>query len=319
MHKIAVLTSGGDAPGMNPAVRAVVRVGLRQGLEVVAVRGGIKGLHEGAFLPMERSSVSNIIQRGGTIIYSSRYPEFKKPEVRAESVAKLREHGIEGLVVIGGDGSFHAAELLVQEFGFPVVGLPGTIDNDLYGTDFTIGYDTAMNTALDAIDKIRDTAQAMERVFFIEVMGRHAGYLALELAVAGGVDAVLLPEVETDFEVMAKTLQDCFNAGRDTVMVVVAEGDQTGGATLAAEKIRELLDVKSYVAILGYIQRGGNPTARDRVLASKLGAAAVEALVHGKSGVMLGEVNGEVVETRFPETWSKRKPLDHRLLDLLNL
>lgn len=317
MRRIGVFTSGGDSPGMNAAVRAVVRTALSEGIEVLGFNRGFKGIHDRDYVTMDRGSVSNIVQRGGSVLYSSRFPEFKDEAIRQKCYANLKDLGVDGLVACGGDGTLHGAQCMIDESDLRVVGLPGTIDNDLAGTDFTIGYDTALNTALDAIDKIRDTAETMERVFFIEVMGRHSGYLALETAVAGGAEAVLVPEINMDTVHLAETLSDCVTKGNRTFIVVVAEGDEVGGAQAIADHVSEKLDIPNWVAVLGYIQRGGSPTARDRLLASKLGHGAVHALIDGAQGVLIGEVNGLIVRTPFTSTWTTKKELDKNLLRLM--
>ena len=318
MKRIAVFTSGGDAPGMNACIRAVVRTASKLDMTVLGVRKGYTGLCNDDIIPMERRSVSNIIQQGGTILETSRSAEFHTKEGRARAIAVMKKHGIEGLVAIGGDGTFRGAQALLIECDVPVIGCPGTIDNDLYGTDATIGYDTAVNTALDAIDRIRDTATAMERLFIIEVMGRHVGFIALQVAIAGGAEWVLLPETVSDHEAFYRRFEQGLEAGRRTNIVVVAEGDETGGAEKVADSLKKLYGIQSRVTVLGHIQRGGSPTARDRVLASKMGAAAVLSLREGKSGLSVGEIGGEVVLTSIDDVISKRKPLNPFELELMN-
>jgi len=317
MKTIAVLTSGGDAPGMNACIRAVVRTGAVHDLRLVGFRRGFAGLMAGDRIPLDRRSVANIIQRGGTLLGTSRSPEFKTAEGRRKAIDVLKSSGVDGLVVIGGEGSFRGAQDLIQESGLPVVGIPGTIDNDLYGTDFSIGFDTAVNTALEAIDRIRDTAASHERLFLIEVMGHRTGFLALEVGLAGGAEAVIVPEAPTDLDQLCKTLGESHRRGKSSSIVVVAEGDEPGVAFSIANRVKSDVGMESRVVILGHIQRGGTPTAKDRVLASRLGAAAVEALIEGKSGVMAGEMNGTVAMTPFPETWNNRKRLDLSRLALV--
>lgn len=317
---IAVLTSGGDSPGMNAAVRAVVRAGSAYNIEVFAVYHGYQGLIEGEFEKVNSNFVSNIIQRGGTILKSARSLEFRTPEGRVKAAANIKERDIDALVVIGGDGTFTGANILSQEHGINVVGIPGTIDNDIIGTDETIGYDTALNTALDAIDKIRDTADAHERMFLVEVMGRDTGFIALETAIACGAELALLPEELTDIKEIISQLKNMLKEQKRSSLVVVAEGDETGGALKLAEKIKD--DFKQYdmkVCILGHIQRGGAPSAHDRVLASRLGASAVKVLLEGHSEVMVGIVNNSLKITPMRVAVSKKKNLDYALIELAKL
>jgi 6-phosphofructokinase 1 len=316
MKRIGILTSGGDAPGMNAAIRAAVRTACVRGVECLGITDGYTGLLVGPLHPLGPRAVSNIIQRGGTILGTSRCDEFKSVEGRRRGAERLREAGIDALVVIGGDGSFRGADRLAIESGMAVIGVPGTIDNDIAGTDTTIGYDTAVNTAVDAIDKIRDTAASHSRVFFIEVMGRHAGFIALEAAIGGGAEEVILPEEETTIEVVCERLREGLARGKSSSIVIVAEGHPLGGAAAVAKRVEAVLPVDTKTTILGHIQRGGRPTARDRVLASRLGAAAIDRLLAGEAGVMVGELNGRVATTPLPETWSRRKPLDAALLRL---
>lgn len=317
MKTIAVLTSGGDAPGMNACIRAVVRTGAVHGLRVIGFRHGFNGLMNGEHIPLDPRSVANIIQRGGTFLGTSRSPEFKKADGRRKAIEALKASGVDGLIVIGGEGSFRGAQDLIQESGIRAVGIPGTIDNDLYGTDFSIGFDTAVNTALEAIDRIRDTAASHERLFLVEVMGHRTGFLALEVGLAGGAEAVIVPEAPTDLDQLCKTLSDSHRRGKSSSIVIVAEVDEPGVAFTIAERIKSNVGMESRVVILGHVQRGGPPTAKDRVLASRLGAAAVEALVDGKTGIMVGEVNNTVVRTPFSETWQKHKGLDLSRLALV--
>jgi len=300
IKKIGVLTSGGDAPGMNAAIRAVVRVSIYNKLEIVGVKRGFTGLLEKDFMPLQSHSVSKIISQGGTILKSSRCPQFSEPDVRKEAFNNMSEAGIDALVVIGGDGSFRGAHALYQDFGLPVVGIPGTIDNDIYGTDFTIGYDTAINTAISAIDKIRDTADSHNIIFFVEVMGRDAGFIGLSTSIATGAEATLIPEVEPDVLALCDYLEYGRRKNKTSGIVIVAEGCRAGSAAEVAAKVKEVLpNYDTRVTTLGHIQRGGSPTCNDRVLASVLGYGAVTALLNGFSDVMIGEVNGEIVHTPF--------------------
>lgn len=320
MKKIAVLTSGGDSPGMNAAVRAVVRTGLSLQIEVFGIYHGYQGLIENQIKPLTSGSVSNIIQRGGTFLKCARSEEFRTVEGRAKAAENLKNAGIDGLVVIGGDGSFTGANIFSNEHDIPVVGVPGTIDNDLIGTDETIGYDTALNTAMEAIDKIRDTADAHERLFLVEVMGRDTGFIALETGIASGSELILLPEQATEVDDVRASLKGILKEHKRSSLVVVAEGDETGGALKLSEKIQD--DFSKYemrVCILGHIQRGGAPSARDRVLASHLGSQAVLALHEGHSKVMVGLINNKVHITPLKVACSKKKEIDYDLLELAKL
>jgi len=317
MKRIGVLTSGGDAPGMNACIRAVVRVALSHGLEVMGIRRGYVGLVQGEMQVMDRGSVSNIIHLGGTMLQTARSPEFKTKEGRERAMRVLHEAQIDGLILIGGDGTFHGATELMNEADVALVGVPGTIDNDVYGTDFTIGFDTAVNTALEAIDRIRDTALSLDEVFFVEVMGRRTGFIALESGVAGGADELIIPEVPESVGDLCERLAASFKRKKLNAIVVVAEGNRPGDTFRIAHEVKERVGIDSRVVILGHVQRGGSPTARDRVLASKLGAAGVEALLQGKAGHMVGEVRGEVVHTPLKDTWARKKALDIKLADLL--
>ncbi|MCD6506662.1 6-phosphofructokinase [Candidatus Poribacteria bacterium] len=319
VKRIGLFTSGGDAPGMNACVRAVVRTAIYHGLEVIGILRGYAGMIKGEMIEMNLSSVSNIIQRGGTILKTARSEEFMREEGRAEAARNLREWNIDALVAIGGDGTYRGASRLSREHGIPVVGVPGTIDNDIYGTDFTIGYDTAINTAMDAIDRIRDTAASHERIFFIEVMGRESGFIALEVGVAGGAEAILIPEVETDIDEMCRMLMRGRARGKTSSIVIVAEGNRSGGAYEVAEKVKERTGLDYRVTVLGHIQRGGSPTVRDRVLASKLGSAAVEALLKDKFNVMVGEINGQVELTPLDMIWTHKKQVDLSLYKLAGI
>ncbi len=319
ISKIGVLTSGGDAPGMNACVRAVVRTAIYHGIEVVGIKRGYAGLIDGDMYDMDLSSVSNIIQRGGTILKTARSEEFKTPEGRVKAAANIHQWKINGLIAIGGDGTYRGANCLGKECDIAVVGAPGTIDNDICGTDFTIGYDTAINIALDAVDRIRDTAASHERIFFIEVMGRDAGCIALDVGIAGGAEAILIPETPTDIDGMCETLASGRERGKNSSIVIVAEGDEFGGAYAIAEEVKKRTGLDYRVSILGHIQRGGSPTARDRVLASRLGAAAVEALKDGASNVMAGEINGKMEFTQLESIWTGRKEVNMGLCHLARM
>ncbi|MBK9508205.1 MAG: 6-phosphofructokinase [Cytophagaceae bacterium] len=321
MKKIAVFTSGGDAPGMNACIRAVVRGAIYHGLEVYGIRRGYNGMIAGDIFEMGSKSVSNIVQRGGTILKSARSKDFMTPEGRKKAYENLMSHGIEGLVAIGGNGTFTGAEVFYNEYQIPTVGCPGTIDNDLYGTDYTIGFDTAVNTSLEAIDKIRDTADSHDRVFFIEVMGRDSGYIAIQSGIGGGAEIVMVPETHTPLKKVVSTLKDGWNRQKSSSIIVVAEGDEEGHATQIADKIKEQvgdkLDIR--VSTLGHMQRGGSPTAYDRILASRMGLAAVEGLINGQKNVMAGIVNNELVYTPFIDTIKKQKPIHDDLLRMVHI
>lgn len=320
MKSIGVFTSGGDAPGMNACIRSVVRNALYLGLDVYGIKYGYNGMIDGDIYKMKSYSVSNIVQRGGTILKSARSKDFMTKEGRKQAFEQLQKRGIEGLVAIGGDGTFTGANIFYEEYGIPVVGAPGTIDNDLYGSDYTIGFDTAVNTALDAIDKIRDTANSHDRVFFVEVMGRHSGYIAIHCGIGGGAELVMVPETSTTIQDVIDTLK----AGRDrqktSSLVVVAEGDEQGNAHEIATKVaKELPDLDIRVSTLGHIQRGGSPTSVDRILASRLGMAAVEGLINGKKNVMVGVINDQIVYTSFKLAISKAKPISDDLMRMVNV
>jgi 6-phosphofructokinase 1 len=319
MKKIGVLTSGGDAPGMNACIRAVVRYGVSRRLEVVGIRRGYRGILEEDFVKLGSRSVANIIHRGGTVLETARCEEMKTEEGINKAVEILQRAGIEGLITIGGDGTLRGATALAEATNIKVISIPSTIDNDVYGTDYTIGFDTAINTALDAIDKIRDTAGSLQRLFFIEVMGRSRGFIALEVGIAGGAEDILIPEVETKIEQLCLDIRRSFKRGKKSSIVIVAEGDEAGGAFSIAQQVWERLRLEYRICVLGHVQRGGSPTARDRVLASKLGAAAVDALVKGKAGYMVGELKGDIAFTPLRETWEKRKELDSNLLRLIKV
>jgi len=317
-RRIAVLASGGDAPGMNACLRAVVRAGCDAGMEILGVRRGFSGLIAGEMSALGRRDVGNIIQRGGIVLGTSRCEELHTPEGRSKAARSLREAGVDALVVMGGDGSFRGAWALVQETGACCLGIPATIDNDVYGTDFSLGFDTAVNTALESIDRIRDTADSLERPFFVEVMGRSSGAIALEVGLAGGAQDVVVPETPTNVEELCAGLQEGFRRGRRSGIIVVAEGDEAGGAFILAREVGRCINTEYRVVVLGHVQRGGAPTARDRVLGAKLGAAAVDALVAGEENVMVGEVGGRVTLTPLREVSERVKQTDEALLHLVH-
>ncbi len=314
--RIAILTSGGDAPGMNACIRSAVRVAKSLNWTVFGIKRGYRGLIYGELEEMGSRSVSNIIQRGGTILRASRCKEFETDEGLQQAKRTLEAFGIQALIVIGGDGSFHGAVALAKIWDGQIIGIPGTIDNDLVGTDITIGYDTAVNTAVWAIDKIRDTAEAQERYFLVEVMGREAGFIALDAGLSGGAEEVLVPEIHTDLGEIHKRLMQGKQRGKTSSIVIVAEGNHEGSAFEIASKLKKLCGSEYRVVVLGHIQRGGSPTARDRILATKLGAFAIDVLAEGKTGVMVGEVRGDLVTTPLEDTWKTKKPLDPYLLRL---
>lgn len=317
---IGILTSGGDSPGMNAAIRSVTRAAIFNGIKVKAIYRGYKGLISGEIKEFQTQNVSNIIQQGGTIIKSARCKEFMTVEGRKIAYENMQKEGIDALVVIGGDGTFTGARIFAQEFNVPIVGLPGTIDNDLYGTDSTIGYDTALNTILDAVDKIRDTASSHERLFFIEVMGRDAGFLALNSALATGAEAAIIPELETKTDQLAELIKNGFRKSKNSSIVIVAESEITGGANGLAERMhREYPDFDVRVTILGHIQRGGSPSAYDRILASRMGVAAIDALMDEQRSIMIGIVNDEIVHVPFTKAIKDDKPVNEKLLGILQM
>ena len=315
---IGILTSGGDAPGMNAAIRAVTRAAIYNGFEVKGIYRGYKGLITDEIVPFKTENVSNIIQHGGTILKTARCKEFETPEGRKLAYDTLVKEGIDALVVIGGDGSLTGARIFAQEYDLPIIGLPGTIDNDLYGTDHTIGYDTALNTIMDAVDKIRDTASSHERLFFIEVMGRDAGFLALNGAIATGCEAAIIPEISTEIDQLEELVKNGFRKSKNSSIVLVAESPTTGGAMHLAERVKnEYPQYDVRVTILGHIQRGGSPTAQDRILASRMGSAAIDALLDGQRNVMIGIRNDEIVYVPFSKAIKYDKPINRELLNTL--
>lgn len=315
MKRIAVLTSGGDAPGMNAAIRAVVRKGLYEGMEVYGINYGYAGLVAGDIRKLTRRDVGDKISRGGTFLYSARYPEFATEEGQLKGIEQLNKFGIEGLVVIGGDGSYMGAAALTKH-GYPTVALPGTIDNDIPGTDFCIGFDTAINTVLDSVDKIRDTATSHVRTFIIEVMGRNAGDIALWTGVAGGAEQIIIPETEFNMEEIANTIQKGRERGKKHSIVILAEGVMNGNKF--AEELSKHGDYQARVTVLGHVQRGGSPTARDRVLSSVFGARAVDLLKVGKGGLCVGIVDNKIVENDIVETLNTKKHMPDVSLYKLN-
>lgn len=321
MKKIAVFTSGGDSPGMNACVRAVVRAGNSLGLDVYGIWNGYEGMIDGDIKLLTSRDVANIIQRGGTILGTARSERFRTPEGRKLAYDNLKKHGIDGVVACGGDGTFTGANIFMREYPeIHFVGTPGTIDNDLFGTDFTIGYDTAINTAMEAIDKIKDTANAHNRLFFVEVMGRDAGFIALRSGIATGAEAILIPEIKQDIDSLVKVLEDSYARKKTGTIVVVAEGDEEGGAYTVAEKVKAQFDrYEMKVTVLGHIQRGGSPTCNDRLLGSRLGIAAVEALVDGTSGVMIGQVHNDISYTPFGKAIKHNSGLSPVLLKISEL
>lgn len=330
MKKVAILTSGGDAPGMNPAIRAAMRCAVAKGCEVVGVERGYHGLIYGSFIPFNVHDVDIMVHRGGTILKSARSDEFRTPEGRQKAVEELNKAGITGVIVIGGDGSFQGAQHL-DRLGIPVIGIPGTIDNDIAGTDYSIGFDTAVNTVVEAVNKIRDTASSHERISVVEVMGRRAGYIALNSGLAAGAEAILIPEMPVDLTALSQRLQRAYEIGKAHSIVIVAEGvhdvpelddDSAAGASIAfriADRITRLTSYETRVTVLGHLQRGGSPTAADRILASRLGWAAVDLLMQGASGRMVGVQNDQIVDLTLQEALDGEKQIDRELYNLADL
>ena len=316
ISNIGVLTSGGDAPGMNAATRATVRTAIANGLRVTGIIRGYTGLVAGDFEQLQARSVSNIVQLGGTMLKTSRCEAFLEPEGREQAAARIADAGIDGLIAIGGDGTFRGLRDIYVEHGVSAIGVPGTIDNDIYGTDLTIGFDTAVNTALESIDKIRDTADSHDRIFFIEVMGRKCGAIALEVGVSGGAEAVLVPEVPVDLDELSRAIAQGKSQGKTSYIVVVAEGAHEGGAQAVCDFVSRRVELEGRVSIIGHVQRGGSPTSADRRLASRMGRSAVEALIEGRADIMVGVRCGKTVHVPLEEATSKKKTVD---LDLLTL
>ena len=317
---IGILTSGGDAPGMNAAIRAITRTAIFNNIEVKGIYRGYKGLLTGEIVPFKTNSVSNIIQRGGTVLKSARCAEFMNVEGRKKAYENLVKHNIDSLVVIGGDGTLTGAAIFASEFNIPIVGLPGTIDNDLLGTDTTIGYNTALNTIVEAVDKIRDTATSHERLFFIEVMGRNCGALALNSAIAAGAEAAIIPEISIEKDQLHEFISQGFRKSKNSSLVLVAESEITGGALQLAERVKNQYpqyDVR--VSILGHLQRGGSPTAQDRILASRMGYAAIQALLESQRNIMIGVRNEEIVYVPFSKAIKKEKSINPEFLDILKV
>ncbi|AEH51922.1 6-phosphofructokinase [Pseudothermotoga thermarum] len=314
MKTIAVLTSGGDSPGMNAAIRAVVRVGIRSGLKVVGIERGYCGLIDGTFKEMTFASVAGITEKGGTILRTSRCGEFYTPEGRAKAAEQLKKAKIDGLVVIGGEGSLTGAKILHEEYGIPIVGIPGTIDNDIAETDMCVGVDTCLNTVVDAIQKLKDTATSHERAFIVEVMGRESGYIALMAAIATGAEAAVIPEIPIDYDKLAARLLEERKRGKINCIIVVAEG--AGGAINVAKNLQDKIGYETRISILGHIQRGGSPSAFDRLLATRMGAEAVKALLDGEKCVMIGLKMGKMVRVSLEKVIGRKKELDLSLYDL---
>ena len=317
---VGVLTSGGDAPGMNACIRAITRKAIYNGMKVMGIYRGYEGLINGEIKEFTSESVSNTIQRGGTILKTARSMEFMTPEGMQKAYDNLVKFGIDALIVIGGNGSLTGAQKLAREYDYPVIGLPGTIDNDLYGTDSTIGYDTALNTIVDCVDKIRDTATSHDRIFFVEVMGRDAGFLAQNSAIAAGAEAAIIPEDQTDVDQLEQFISRGFRKSKNSSIVIVSESKKDGGAMYYADRVRKeypQYDVR--VTILGHLQRGGTPTACDRILASRLGHASIEALKEGQRNVMVGIHNDQIVYVPIDRAIKKDKPIDKELIDVLGV
>ena len=318
--KIGVLTSGGDAPGMNAAVRAVVRTGIFHGLEVFGIMRGYNGMVEDDIFQMDSKSVANIIQRGGTILKTARSMEFFEPEGRQKAYENLKKRGIDGLVIIGGDGSFRGAQRFSNEYDIPCIGIPGTIDKDIAGSDATIGFDTAVNTAVEAIDKIRDTMDAHDRLFIVEVMGRDAGYIALHSGIATGAENILIPESKTDIEELILSLTKNEKRQKLVNLIVVAEGDEFGGANELAKVIKERVpQADTRVCILGHIQRGGSPSCQDRLIASHMGYYAVESLIIGRNNVMVGVVNNKIHYTPLDKAVKEKQKIGQEWMKIVKI
>ncbi len=319
-RKIGVLTSGGDCPGLNAGIRAVVRTAIYYEMQVTGILNGYDGMIEGKFIPLSSHSVSNILQRGGTILKTARSEGFKDKETRKKAFDNINREGIEALVILGGDGSFRGIEKFSAEHNIPAIGIPKTIDNDIYGTDFCIGFDTALNTVVQAVDKIRDTADSHNRLFFVEVMGRDAGMIAVYSGIAGGAEAILIPETETKIDRIVKVLERGWQRKKSSMIVIVAEGDDAGGAYDIAEEVKKRFsEYDTRVSVLGHMQRGGSPTCNDRVLAGRLGVAAVEALRDGRKNEMVGIVKDEIVYTAFSEVVKNKKKFPEGLMRIAEI
>jgi len=320
IKRIGVYTSGGDAPGMNAAIRAVVRTASYHDLHIYGIECGYEGMIKGQIRRLDTKDVSNIIHRGGTILKTARSKEFHTKEGRATAYENVMAHDIDGLVAIGGNGTFTGAHIFSKEYNIPVIGVPGTIDNDLYGTDYTIGFDTAVNTAIEAVDRIRDTADSHNRLFFVEVMGRDAGFIALTAGIGSGSGKIFLPEIHTSTEDLCTSLKKAIKRKKLFSLMIVAEGNKTGGAQELAKAVSAAFkDYEPRVTIIGHLQRGGSPTAMDRVLASRLGFDAVEGLLAGRKNVMVGVVNNKTKYTSFKDAISKHKPMDKNLLRMAEI
>lgn len=320
MKKIAVFTSGGDSPGMNACIRAVVRTAVYNGVEVVGIKRGYQGLIEGDFTELKSHSVANILQRGGTILKSARSEDFKTKEARQRAYNNLVKHNIDGVVAIGGDGTFTGATIFNKEFNIPFIGIPGTIDNDLYGTDATLGFDTALNTVVWAVDKIRDTASSHNRLFFVEVMGKDAGFIALGSGIGVGAEAILVPETPTYIDKLIEKLEAGRRKSKNSGIVIVAEGDDKGGAYEVARLVKEKFDYyDTRVSVLGHLQRGGAPSAKDRILASQFGYYAVEELLKGTTNKMVGIINNQIKLTSFSKAIKHNRTLSTNLLHLVDV
>ena len=320
MKRIAVFTSGGDSPGMNACIRAVVKKSLAENIQIFGVMRGYQGLIEGDVIELSYHNIASIIQKGGTILKSARSQDFMTKEGREKAFETLSKLKIDGVVAIGGDGTFTGASVFMNEFDVPFIGLPGTIDNDLFGTDNTIGYDSALNTVVEAVDKIRDTATSHDRLFIVEVMGRDAGFIALRSGIAVGAGAILVPETPTYIETLINQLKNDFRADKKSNIVIVSEGDDFGGAYKVAEHIKkEFNHFDIRVSVLGHMQRGGSPSAYDRVLASRLGVASVDALLSGRKGEMIGVVNNQLKYTSFEQSTKHHKTLNKDLLELATI
>jgi 6-phosphofructokinase 1 len=320
IKRIAVFTSGGDAPGMNAAIRAVVRTASYYDLHVYGFHRGYEGLIDGDCTRLERKDVANIIHRGGTILKTARSKRFMTPEGRKMAYDSLRAFDVDACIAIGGNGTFTGANIFAQEYEFPIIGIPGTIDNDLYGTDFTLGFDTAVNTAIEAVDKIRDTADSHDRVFFVEVMGRHSGYIALHTGIASGAESVVIPEVETSIEDLVNVLNRSAKRKKLFSLIIVAEGSKLGSASEIAQKVNAIApqyDIR--VAVIGHLQRGGAPSHFDRMLSSRLGNAAVQGLLDGKSDVMAGIINDDVIYTKLHDAIYKEKPIKEQMVKMAGI